>query len=117
MSSLETIHTLEELLEIDGVVAAGEFSPDGSLVDFQASIEMSDELAAMSAQFCASVTMLFDTLGGAFSEMSEMEWVPQQGWAYSGGEYTVAVGGNRGVFIETEKADFNELFSALIDPR
>jgi roadblock/LC7 domain-containing protein len=46
-----------------------------------------------------------------------MEWTPQHGWAYSGGEYTVAVGGSRGVFVETEKADFNELFAALIGPQ
>lgn len=117
MSSLEPLPTLEELLEIDGVVAAGEFTSEGTLVDYQANMEMSEELAAMSAQFCASVTMLFDTLGGAFSEMSGMEWAPQQGWAYSGGKYTVAVGGNRGIFVETEKADYNDLFSALIGSR
>lgn len=117
MSSLEPLPSLEELLEIDGVVAAGEFAPDGSLVEYEATMEMSEELAVMSAQFCASVTMLFNTLGGAFSEMSGMEWAPQQGWAYSGGDYTVAVGGNRGVFVETEKADYNELFTALIGTR
>ena len=81
MGSLEPHPTLKELLEIDGVVAAGEFTPDGTLVEYQANMEMSEELAAMSAQFCASVTMLFDTLGGAFSEMSGMEWAPQQGRA------------------------------------
>jgi roadblock/LC7 domain-containing protein len=43
-----------------------------------------------------------------------MNWVPQQGWAYSGGEWTVAIGGNRGVFVETAKADFNRLFQALV---
>lgn len=35
----------------------------------------------------------------------------------SGGQYTVAVGGTRGVFIETVKADFSRLFEALIGPR
>ncbi len=29
----ESMATLEELLGIDGVAAAGEFAPDGSLVD------------------------------------------------------------------------------------
>jgi roadblock/LC7 domain-containing protein len=45
-----------------------------------------------------------------------MPWTPQQGWAYSGGQYTVAVGedGTKGVFIETAKADFNELFGLLV---
>jgi roadblock/LC7 domain-containing protein len=109
--------TLEELLEIDGVVAAGEFQADGTLVDFRSSMDMSDELAAQSAQFCATVTMLFNTLGGSFTQLSGMPWTPQQGWAYSGGEYTVAIGGHRGVFVETAKADFNQLFGTLIGPR
>lgn len=106
--------TLDDLLEIDGVVAAGEFTPDGDLVDYGSTMDMSEELAATAAQFCASVTMLFNTLGGAFTEMSGMGWSPQQGWMYAGGDYTVAVGGTTGVFIETEKADFNRLYQELV---
>lgn len=111
--------SLDELLKIDGVVAAGEFRKDGSLVDYRASMDMSPELAAQSAQFCATVSMVFDTLGGAFTQLSGMSWAPQQGWAYSGGEYTVAIGegGTKGVFIETAKADFNQLFGALVGGR
>ena len=109
--------TLEELLNIEGVVAAGEFDPDGSLVDFRASMDMSPEMAQMTAQFCATVTMMFNTLAGAYSQLSKMNWVPQQGWAYSGGEWTVAVGGNLGVFVETAKADFNQLFQVLVGSR
>jgi roadblock/LC7 domain-containing protein len=106
--------TLDELLSIDGVAAAGEFSADGKLVDYKAKMEMSPEMAAMTAQFCATVTMMFNTLAGAFSQLSQMKWVPQQGWAYSGGDWTVAVGGNKGVFIKTAQADFNKLFEVLV---
>jgi roadblock/LC7 domain-containing protein len=105
---------IDELLKIDGVVAAGEFAPDGSLVDFKANMNMSRELAATTAQFCATVSMLFNTLAGAHSQLSGMKWLPQQGWAYSGGDMTVAVGGRFGLFIKTEKADFNELFQVLV---
>ena len=108
--------TLDELLKIDGVAAAGEFRLDGSLVDYKANMEMPPEVAAMSAQFCTSVTHLFNTLGGAFSQLSGMAWAPQQGWMYAGGEWTVAVGGNKGVFVQTAKADFNRLFQALVGP-
>lgn len=44
-----------------------------------------------------------------------MQWVPQQGWAYSGGDWTVAISGNRGVFVETARTDFNQLFQVLVD--
>ncbi len=109
--------SLDDLLKIDGVAAAGEFAADGKLVDFKANMDMSPEMAAMSAQFCATLTMLFNTLAGAFAQLSQMKWVPQQGWMYAGGDWTVAVGGNRGVFVETAKADFNELFRALVGNR
>jgi roadblock/LC7 domain-containing protein len=109
--------TLEELLKLNGVAAAGEFTETGKLVDYKASMEMSPELAGMSAQFCASISMLFNTLGGAFTQLSGMKWSPQQGWAYSGGDWTVCVSGNKGVFVETAKADFNQLFAALVGTR
>lgn len=111
--------TLEELAKIDGVVAAGEFRLDGTLVDYRASMDMSPELAAQAAQFCATISMVFKTTAGAFTELSGMPWTPMQGWAYSGGEYTVAIGdgGTKGVFVETAKADFNRLFQALVGER
>ncbi len=75
---------------------------------------MTPELAALSAQFCATVTMLFNTLGGAFTQLSGMTWTPPRGWMYAGGEYTAAVGGTKGVFAETAKVDFNRLYAALV---
>ena len=109
--------TLDNLLEIDGVVAAGEFTAEGKLVDYKAKMDMSQEMAEMSAQFCATVTMMFNTLAGSFSQLSQMKWVPQQGWMYAGGDMTVAIGGNLGVFAETAKADFNELYRAMVSSR
>ena len=105
--------TLQDLLNIDGVVASFEFKPDGSLQGYASSIDLPQPLADMTAQFSSSVTQMFNTLSEAFSKISWMEWSPQQGWAYSGGRYTVAVGGNHGVFIYTDQADFNGLFAKL----
>lgn len=112
----ESTPSVEELLDIEGAVAAGEFASDGSLVEYATTTDMTEELAETTAQFTATVTMLFDTLAGAYSELSDMDWTPQQGWAYSGGEYTIAVGGRRAVFAETEAVDFNRLFDALVGP-
>lgn len=106
--------TLDELLNIEGVVAAGEFTTDGKVVDFKANMDVSQEMAEMTVQFWATITMMFDTLAGAFAQLSQMNWVPQQGWAFSGGDFTAAIGGNRGVFVETAKADFNQLFEILV---
>ncbi len=106
---------LDDLIKIDGVVAAGEFTAEGKLVDYKANMDMPRDMAEMAAQFCATVTMMFNTLAGSFSKLSDMNWVPQQGWTYSGGDMTVAVGGagKKGVFIETAKADLKQLFQVL----
>ncbi len=106
--------TLDDLVNIDGGGAAGEFTADGKLVDYKANMDMPREMAEMSAQFCATFTMMFNTMAGAFSQLSQMNWVPQQGWTYSGGDMTAANGGNKGVFIKTAKADFNHLFRVLV---
>ena len=79
--------TLKDLLDLKGVAAAGEFSRDGSLVDFEASVDFPQDLAETTAQFTAAVTQLFDVLAGSFTKLNEQfAFTPQQGWAYSGGD-------------------------------
>lgn len=110
--------TLDDLLNIKGVVAAGEFRRDGSLVDYKASVDFPQELAQTTARFTAAVTQVFDVLAESFTKLNDQfSFTPQQGWAYAGGEWSVAVGGTRGVFVKTADADYNELFSALVGPR
>ena len=111
--------TLDELSKMDGVVLAFEFATDGKLANYKAKADTPRELAMNAAQFCATLTMTFNTLAGAFTQLSGQKWTPQQGWAYTGGNYTVAIGGGgyRGVFIETAKADFNKLFQVLVGNR
>ncbi len=98
-------------MKIPGVVAAGEFRESGELISYKGQIPK--ETAGMAAQFCATVSMLFKTLSAPFEQLSKMKWTPPLGWAYSGGDYTVAIMGNWGVFIQTNKADFNRLFKEL----
>jgi roadblock/LC7 domain-containing protein len=111
--------TLRELLDLEGVVVAGEFDFDGSMLDYEAKMDMSEEMAQMAAQFWAAVSVTLNTLASSFAEWSSMNWVPQHGWAYSGGEWTACIGdgGRRGVFVETSKADLSRLFEALGDER
>jgi roadblock/LC7 domain-containing protein len=107
---------LAELLEIEGVVAAGEWSKDGAPVAYASKIELPTEDADVAARFCATVSMMFEALGPTLPEIGEMPWGAQQGWAYCGGTWTVAVGANgrKGVFVETARADFNVIFGALL---
>jgi len=106
---------LEELLNIKGVAAAGEFTPDGKLVNYKEKMNMSREMAEMSAQFCATVSMMFNTLAGAFTQLTKTQWVPQKLWTYAGGDWIVIIaGGTKGVFAETEKTDIEQVIKALM---
>lgn len=111
--------TLEDLLKLKGVVAAGEFTLDGKLVSYKANkgYDLTQEQAELTAQFSATVTQVFNTLAGAYTKIKEEAWVPQKGWAYAGGDFSIAVGGTKGVFVKTAEADYNQLFEALVGPK
>src|SRR5258708_40126386 len=81
--------SLDELVKMEGVLLAFEYAPDGKCLTRE---NISPEMAAMAAKFCATVTMQFNTLASAFSALSEQQWTPQHCWVYQGGDYTVITG-------------------------
>ena len=113
MKRTECNLSLDELLNLGGVVAAGIFSPEGLLVDYKSKIDMHEEMAQMTAKFCGSVNMMFDALASAYTQLYKMSWVPQHNWMYSGGDWTVIISGRRGIFVESSKADLEKLLKAL----
>ena len=113
MNKAECNLSLDELLKFEGVMAAGIFNPEGKLVDYQSKTGMPKEMAQTTAKFCGAVNMMFDALASAYTQLYKMNWVPQHNWMYSGGDWTVMISGNRGVFVESSKADLEKLLKAL----
>lgn len=107
--------SLEDLLNVDGVTIAFEYTPDGTCTAYQSKKDVTPEMATMITRFCALVTMTFQTLAQSFTVLSEDNWIPQRGWMYAGGDYTVVLGqgGYQGVFVETTKANLEELFDLM----
>ncbi len=56
-------------------------------------------------------------LAAGHGQASGFNLLSEQGWAYSGGDLTIVVGGGRGVFAKAAEADFNQLFTVLIESR
>ncbi|MCC7165653.1 MAG: DUF2173 family protein [Anaerolineae bacterium] len=110
-------HSLDELVILKGVTVAFEFNAIGECTAYRTNIFMGPEMCATIAEYCSLVTRTFSTLADAFTGISEQNWIPLRSWTYSGGDFTVVIGGNgsRGVFAETAEANWGELVSALLE--
>ena len=102
---------LDRLMGLGGAVAAGEFSPGGDLVAYKGDIP--EDIAKLIARMCAANTFMGTSQAESFTHMSGMKWTPFHGWAVAAGDFSVCVMGHIGVFVETSKADFNDIFKTL----
>jgi roadblock/LC7 domain-containing protein len=104
---------LKRLMGLGGAIAAGEYTRDGELVSYEG--ELPEDIAKLIARMCAANTLMGTTQAESFTRISGMRWTPFHGWAVAAGDYSVCVMGNIGVFVETRKADFNDIFKVLSD--
>ncbi len=102
---------LDKLMALDGATAAGEFTPTGELVAYKG--DLSQEHAEMVAMMCAANSLMGKMQAESFTKHTGMNWSPFKGWAVSAGDFSVCVMGNAGVFVETDKADFNAIYKTL----
>jgi len=84
-------------------MAAGIFSLKGKLAEYKAKGEMPKEMAEMTTKFFGAVNVMFDALATVYKRLYQMNWVPQNNWKYSGGDWTVMISGTRGKFCRKLK--------------
>jgi len=102
---------LKRLMGLSGAVAAYELTPGGELVSYKG--DVSEDIAGLVARLCAANTLMGSTQAETFTRISGMKWTPFHGWAVAAGNYSVCVMGHIAVFVETAKADFNNIFKIL----
>ena len=106
--------TVEELMEIPGAVAAGEFDDQGNVIKFTGDIsETAAEIAALMAVANRSVGNM--EAKGWTAYTGKDGFFPVQGFAVAAGKYAACIMGNKGVFVELEKADFDQIFKKLAE--
>ncbi len=100
----------DQLISRDGILLAGRFGPDWRIAEHKSKgLYFENPQAVEMAQwFCAAVTVLFSSMAFAMDEVKstgfdQTSWLPQKGWTFSGGDYSIAVHGDRFVFGEAEK--------------
>jgi roadblock/LC7 domain-containing protein len=73
----------------------------------------------MARAFCSAITMVFNSMAFAADSITRTgfdpsTWLPQPGWAFTGGDYSIAVHGDRFVIGESKKIrSFDELSRML----
>jgi len=102
---------LDRLMKLGGAVAAGEFTPTGEVVSYKG--DLPEETARLIAKLCAANSLMGDTEVDTLTRITGMNWRPFYGWAISAGDYSLCVMGHIGVFVETRKADFNDIYRIL----
>ncbi len=100
----------DELVAADGVLMAGRLGPDGRIAEYKADPWYIENSAAteMTHWFCTAITMMFGSMAYAIDGFSrtgfdQSSWLPVRGWAYTGGDYTIVVRGDRFMIAERAK--------------
>ena len=101
---------LDELVASRGVLMAGQFGPDGSVVEHKCTALYIENptATAMMQWFCAAITMMYRSMAHAVDLVSQggfnqNSWLPVHSWTYSGGDYVIAVHGDRFMVAEATR--------------
>lgn len=104
---------LDRLMKIKGVVAAGQFSADGSLRRKVG--KLPEEHMKQIAALCQAEGVRAEEWFQSFHGESEIDWMPYVGSAVWGGAYAMVTMGCTFIVIEAKYADVNELMVDLLD--
>ncbi len=102
---------LDRLMKIKGVVAAGQFSEDGKIIRQVG--EMPEDLRE-SAELCVKQNHTCLDFLDVLNNQSTRQYGSLVGWTVWGSKYSVVTVGNTRVFVETNRADFNQLMVDLL---
>ena len=111
----------DELVASPGVIMAGRFGPDGRVAEHKTTglyIE-NPAMTGMAQWFCAAITTMFGSLAYAVdlvdqSGFNETSWLPVRSWTYTGGDYVIAVYGDRFMIAERAKIGSLDEMSRLL---
>lgn len=101
---------LDRLMEIEGVVAAGQFSDDGKVIR---RVGQAPEDLMESAGPCVQQSKASREFLDSLNDKMSRDYGTLVGWTVWGSKYSVVVMGNTRVFVETSRGDYNQLMIDL----
>jgi roadblock/LC7 domain-containing protein len=111
----------DELVARPGVLMAGRFGPDGRVAEHKTAgllVEI-PALTGMTQWFCAAVSTMFGSMAYAVdtvkqSGFDQSSWLPVHGWSFWGGDFAIAVYGDRFLIAERAKIGSMDELSQLL---
>lgn len=104
----------EDLVKVDGVLMAGRLGPDGSVTECESArmFVANPDSEEMAQWFCSAITRMFSSMAFALDRVGrtgfdDSSWLPVKGWAFTGGDYMMAIRGN--AFIVAERVKLGSL--------
>lgn len=113
----------DELVSRPGVIMAGRFGSDGRVAEHKSTgLYLEDPAAmAMVGSFCSAVTTMLTAMAAAVDQLNHAgafdstSCLPMSSWTYTGGDYTVAVYGDKFAFAETARVkNIDEMRSLML---
>jgi len=111
----------DELIARPGVFMAGRIGADGSVAEHESKGLYTENLVAggMARWFCAAITTMLGSMAFAIDSvnqggLNQSSWLPVRSWSYTGGDYTIAVRGDRFVIAERAKIESIDELSRLL---
>ncbi len=107
---------LDESVKRRGVLMAGRFGPDWQIAEQKLEGLMFEVPAAaqLMTRFASAIQVLLDALGAAMQGVSPATWTPLHGWAFSSGDYTIAMHGDRFLVAQTAQVKSIDELQALL---
>jgi roadblock/LC7 domain-containing protein len=102
---------LERFLKINGVVAAGEFTPMGVCKNHVGKVTM--ENAEALSNYSATIEKLLESMGGMLGKMKVLDLDPLHGFVHCGGKFTLFAG-KKYYAVADGSADWNEVSWAVL---
>jgi roadblock/LC7 domain-containing protein len=100
---------LDELFQLDGVVAIAKVDDMGRITDWKAKGVVDPEITKHASKLLVEVEALFMN----FAREAPRNWSPRRALIYNGGEMTLITAGGAVVTVENKKVNFEKLFKVF----
>ncbi len=100
---------LEELFQLDGIIAVAKLDDMGRIVDWKAKGNVDPAVKDQMSKMNMEINALFANL----ARDAPRNWSPRKALIYSGGDMTMIAAGGAAATAETKNVNFEKLFKAF----